>query len=284
MKMMEKAAASDADEVIFDLEDACAFSQKAKARQEVAQALAELKFRGNKLRAFRVNAVDTPFCFRDVWEVLQVAGKQVDVIVLPKVNKPADVHFLCKLTSQIEADLGLVRGRIQIEAQIETALGLHNAYEIAKASPRVSALIFGVADFAGDWGARDFKEDAQRLFYFPRAQMLNAARAAGVDAIDAVTVQFRDTALVAYESKEAAKMGYDGKWAIHPEQLVPIHAAFTPSPEELERARSIIEAYRQADLQRGMGAIVVGDEMVDAATLKVEEKKLAIWKKLSGTP
>jgi citrate lyase subunit beta/citryl-CoA lyase len=112
--------------------------------------------------------------------------------------------------------------------------------------------------------------------------MLNAARAAGVDAIDAVTVQFRDVELVAHESKEAAKMGYDGKWAIHPSQLAPIHAAFTPSQEELERARSIIEAYRQADIHRGMGAIVVGDEMVDAATLKVEEKKLAIWEKLSA--
>jgi len=282
MKMMEKAAASEADEVIFDLEDACAFSQKAKARQEVARALAELSFRGNKLRAFRVNAVDTPFCFRDVWEVLQAAGKHVDVIVLPKVNQPADVHFLCKLLGQVEADLGLVRGKIQVEAQIETALGLHNAYSIAKASPRVTSLIFGVADFAGDWGARDFKEDAQRLFYFPRAHMLNAARAAGVDAIDAVTVQFRDTALVAHEAKEAAKMGYDGKWAIHPSQLGPIHEAFTPSPEELERARSIMEAYHQADIHQGIGAIVFGDEMVDAATLKVEEKKLAIWKKLSA--
>ncbi|MCL2012622.1 MAG: CoA ester lyase [Cystobacterineae bacterium] len=280
MKMMEKAAASDADEVIFDLEDACAFSQKAKARQEVAKALAELPFRGGKLKAFRVNAVDTPFCFRDVWEVLQASGKHVDVIVLPKVNQSADIHFLCKLLSQVEADLGLMRGKIQIEAQIETALGLHHAYEIAKASPRVSSLIFGIADFAGDWGARDFKEDAQRLFYFPRAQMLNAARAAGVDAIDAVTVQFRDAALVAHESQEAAKMGYDGKWAIHPSQLVPIHAAFTPSEEELKRARSIIEAYRQADIQKGTGAIVVGEEMVDAATLKVEAKKLAIWEKL----
>jgi len=282
MKMMEKAASSDADEVIFDLEDACALSQKAKARQEVARALGELSFSGNKLRAFRVNAVDTPFCFKDVWEVLQSAGKNVDVIVLPKVNQAADIHFLCRLLSQIEADVGLVRGKIQVEAQIETALGLHNAYEIAKASPRVCSLIFGVADFAGDWGARDFKEDAQRLFYFPRAHMLNAARAAGVDAIDAVTVQFRDTALVAHESQEAAKMGYDGKWAIHPSQLAPIHEAFTPSQEELERARSIIEAYRRADIHQGMGAIVVGDEMVDAATLKVEAKKLAIWEKISA--
>jgi len=280
MKMMEKAASSDADEVIFDLEDACALSQKAKAREEVASALAELKFRGGKLRAFRVNAVDTPFCFRDVWEVLQRAGKHVDVIVLPKVNLPADIHFLSKLLEQMEGDLGLVRGKIQMEAQIETALGLHNAYEIAKASPRVRSLIFGIADFAGDWGARDFKEDAQRLFYFPRAHMLNAARAAGVDAIDAVTVQFRDTALVAHEAKEAAQMGYDGKWAIHPNQLEPIHAAFTPSQTELERARSIVEAYRRADTESGTGAIVVGDEMVDAATLKVEEKKLAIWERL----
>ncbi|MCL2178483.1 MAG: CoA ester lyase [Proteobacteria bacterium] len=280
MKMMEKAAASEADEVIFDLEDACALSQKAKARQEVASALAGLAFGGGKLRAFRVNAVDTPFCFRDVWEVLQMAGKHVDAIVLPKVNQAADIHFLSKLVEQVEADLGLVRGKIQIEAQIETALGLHNAYEIAKASPRVRSLIFGIADFAGDWGARNFKEDAQRLFYFPRAHMLNAARAAGVDAIDSVTVQFRDTALVEHDSKEAAQMGYDGKWAIHPSQLAPIHSAFTPSEAELERARSIVKAYRQADIESGTGAIVIGDEMVDAATLKVEEKKLAIWERI----
>ena len=275
LKMMTRAAASEADEVIFDLEDACAVSQKIAARQTVIQALTTVPFTGDKVRAYRVNGVQTPWCYRDLIEVLEAAGKHVDVVVVPKVRTADDVRFVDRLIGQIEQASGLPPGKIRLEVLIETAAGLLHAEEIARASARVASLIFGVADFAGDLGARDFRQDADRLFYWPRMQLLAAARAAGIDAIDSVTVQFKDLEQLGRDAKNAAQLGFDGKWAIHPSQLPGIHAAFTPTPEEIARAQQIVAAYQQAD-RSGLGAIVHGDEMVDAATLKVEEKRLAV--------
>ncbi len=275
LKMMAKAAASEADEVIFDLEDACAVSQKEAARTTVIEALNTLPFSGGKVRAYRVNGVETPWCYRDVIDVLEAAGSNVDVLVLPKVRTADDVRFVDRLMTQVELAKGLEPGRIRIEVLIETAAGLLHVEEISRASPRLASLIFGVADFAGELGARDFKKDADRIFYYPRMQLLTAARAAGLDAIDSVTVQFKDLEQLARDAANAAQLGFDGKWAIHPTQLPGIHAAFTPTAEEIARAKAILESYEQAD-KSGLGAIVYGDEMVDAATLKVEEKRLAV--------
>lgn len=275
LKMMAKAAASEADEVIFDLEDACAVSLKVDARKVVIEALNTLSFTGEKVRAYRVNGVETPWCYRDLVDVLEAAGKNVDVVVVPKVRTGDDVRFVDRLIGQIEQSTGLPPGRIRLEVLIETAAGLLHAEEIAQASPRMASLIFGVADFAGDLGTRDFRQDADRLFAWPRMQLLTAARAAGIDAIDSVTVQFKDLDQLARDAKNAAQLGFDGKWAIHPAQLAGIHAAFTPTAEEITRAQQILAAYEKAD-RSGLGAIVYGDEMVDAATLKVEEKRLAV--------
>ena len=273
--MMAKAAASEADEVIFDLEDACALSQKVAARKSVIEALNTLTFTGDKVRAYRVNGVETHWCYRDLVEVLEAAGKNVDVVVVPKVRSADDVRFVDRLIGQIERASGLQPGRIRLEVLIETARGLLHAEEISLASPRMASLIFGVADFAGELGAGDFREDADRLFYYPRMHLLTAARAAGIDAIDSVTVQFKDLDQLERDATNAAKLGFDGKWAIHPSQLPAINDAFTPTHEEIAKAQQIVEAYAKAD-RSGLGAIVYGDEMVDAATLKVEEKRLAV--------
>lgn len=278
LKMMAKAAASSADEVVFDLEDACAVSQKAAARQTVIQALSTLDFQG-KIRAFRVNSVLTPHCWRDMVEVVTGAGKHVDVLVVPKVNGPEDVHFVDRLLSQLEQELGLVLGGIKLEVLIESARGVLHAEQIATSSPRLASLIFGVADYAGDVGARDFITDAQRSFHYPRAKLLAAARAAGIDAIDGVTVQYRDLDQVRQDSEHGARMGFDGKWAIHPSHLDVIHQAYSPSGPELQRALAIMDAYAKADRERGTGAITYGDEMIDAATLRVEWKKIAVARK-----
>lgn len=277
--MMEKAAASDADEVIFDLEDACATTQKDAARSEVARAFRELKFTNGKVRAYRINGVDTPWCYRDLVDVLEAAGARVDAVVVPKVKTASDVQFVDKLVSQLEWAKRLAVGRIRLEVLIETAGALVNVAEIARSSPRLDSLIFGVADFAGDLGSKDFKADRGGLFAHARAQLLIAARAAGLDAIDSVTVQYKDPEQVETDARSAARLGFDGKWAIHPDQLGPIHAAFTPAQDEIERALKITEAYKKADREQGLGAINVDDEMVDAATVKVEERKLAVARK-----
>src|SRR5690606_31410031 len=129
-------------------------------------------------------------------------------------------------------------------------------------TPRMASLIFGIADYAGDVGAKEMSQGQFERFHYPKAHTIAAARAAGIDVIDNVTLHFRDLEQVRRDAEEGAKLGFDGKWAIHPSHIDIIHAAYTPSHEELERALAILEAYRKADVDQGMGAIVFGDEMV----------------------
>ena len=277
-KMMAKAAAGDADEVIFDLEDGCAPSQKIAARETLIEALRTLDFRG-KVRAFRANGIQTKFFYRDVIEVVEAAGSNVDVLVLPKVRDAADVLLADRLLAQIEQNMKWPVGRIRLEALIESALGLVNVEAIASCTPRLASLIFGVVDYAGDIGIREPVRERFALYHYPKARIVAAARAAGIDAIDGVTAQVRDLDLCEHDAGEAARMGFDGKWAIHPDQVAIINRAFTPSAQELARAREILDAYDAADQKSGAGVFVYKDEMIDAANLPIERKKLAIARK-----
>jgi citrate lyase subunit beta/citryl-CoA lyase len=278
LKMMTKAAQSAADEVIFDLEDACAVSQKEGARQTLVEALRTLDFHG-KVRAFRPNGVQTRYCYRDLIDVVEAAGTFVDALVLPKVQSEHDVLFVDRLLTQLEQNLGLPVGRIRIEALIESAKGLLHAEQIAACSPRMDSLIFGIADYAGDVGAKEIATRQFETFHYPKSHTIAAARAAGIAVIDNVTLQFRDLEQVRRDAEAGASLGFDGKWAIHPSHVDIINRAYTPTPQELERALAIMDAYAKADRDQGQGAIVFGDEMVDAASLRVEWKKLAIARK-----
>jgi len=278
LKMMASAAASEADEVVFDLEDGCAPSQKVSARKTLVEAFATLDFRG-KIRAFRPNGIHTKFFYRDVIDVVEAAGRNIDVLVIPKVQDAADVLFADLLLTQIEQNIRLPAGRIRLEVLIESAKGVLHAEQIAASSPRLVGLIFGVVDYAGSIGARDPVREQFALYHYPKAHIVAAARAAGIDVVDGVTLQFRDLKQCEHDARSAAQMGFDGKWAIHPDQVPVINRAFTPSSEEITRAREIIDLYEHADVNSGVGAMVYKDEMVDAASLPAERKKLAIAKK-----
>lgn len=275
LKMMAKAAASDADQVMFDLEDACAVSQKEGARKTVIEAFTTLDM-GQKIRAFRPNGVDTRFFYRDVIEVVEAAGRNIDCIVLPKVNGPEDVLFADRLLTQIELNMGFPVGRIKLESLIETAEAVLSAEAIAKSSPRLGGLAFGLVDFAGDIGATE--TGAEQFFYYnyAKAKVLTAARAAGITAVDGVTLAIRDREACKRDAEMARRMGFDGKWAVYPPQVAIINEAFTPTAEEIAHAQHVMDAYASADVEQGIGALVIDDEMVDAASLKVEEKRLAI--------
>src|SRR5262245_258423 len=194
MKMMAKAASGEADEVIFDLEDGCAPSQKVEARKTLIEALNTLDFQG-KVRAFRANGIHTKFFYRDVIEIIEAAGKNIDVLVVPKVQDASDVLFADRLLTQIEQTMDWLVGRIKLEAMSESARGVLHAEEIAGASPRLAALIFGVVDYAGNIGAREPVREQFALYHYPKAKTVAAARAAGIEVIDGVTVQLRDLAL-----------------------------------------------------------------------------------------
>ncbi len=277
MKMMAKAAASTADEVILDLEDSCAVSMKVAARATLIEALNTLDFQG-KVRAFRPNNCQSKYFYRDLIEVVEGAGRNLDVVVIPKCLGPEEILFVDRLLTQLEKNMGLEPGRIRIEALIESAKALLCAEAIASCTPRMASLIFGIADYAGDTGAH-LGGNQFSVFHYPKSHTIAAARAAGIDVIDNVTLQFKDLAQVERDARAGAELGFDGKWAIHPSHLEPINGAYTPSPDEVARALEIVDAYRRADLEEGQGAIVYKDEMVDAATLRVEWKRLVIAQK-----
>ncbi|HEU4415861.1 MAG TPA: CoA ester lyase [Candidatus Angelobacter sp.] len=278
LKMMANAAAGDADETVFDLEDGCAPTQKVAARKTLIEAFKTLDFRG-KIRAFRPNGLETKFFYRDVIDVVEAAGSYIDVIVLPKVQDAADVLFADRLLTQIEQNVGLVVGRIRLEVLIESAKAVLNADEIAACTARLTGLIFGVVDYAGNIGARDSVREQFALYHYPKAKTVAAARAAGIDVVDGVTLEFRNLEQCELDARSAAQMGFDGKWAIHPGQLAVINRAFTPSRDEIKRAQEIIALYEKADAESGLGAVVYKNEMVDAASLPIERKKLAIARK-----
>ncbi|HEY6350666.1 MAG TPA: CoA ester lyase [Candidatus Angelobacter sp.] len=277
LKMMTKAAASAADEVIFDLEDGTALSQKEAARKTVIEALTALDIKG-KVRAFRANGVHTKFFYRDVVEVVEAAGKHIDVLVLPKVHEAGDIQFADGLLTEIEQRKDLPPGRIKLEALIESARGVLHAEQIAASSLRLAALIFGSADYAGDIGVRG--KVTEQVYIYPRSKIVAAARAAGIQAIDGVTFQFRDLELCERDARTALEMGFDGKWAIHPRQVEVINRVFTPSAEEITRAREILDLHRKADQESGSGVIVYKNEMVDEANLHSERRTLSIARKL----
>jgi citrate lyase subunit beta / citryl-CoA lyase len=278
LKMMTKAAASNADQVMFDLEDACAVSQKVDARRTVIEAFNTLDFQG-KMRAFRPNNIRTRFFYRDLIDVIEAAGQNIDVVVLPKCYGPEDTLFVDRLLSQIEENMSFEIGRIKLEALIEAADAVLHAEQIAKSTPRMGGLIFGLMDFAGDIGAQELGGEQFFYYNYAKSKCIVAARAAGITVVDGVTLAVRDLAACRRDAQMGARMGFDGKWAIHPAQVDVIHEAYTPAVEAIARAKHIIETYEQADVQGGLGAIVIDDQMVDAALLRVEWRTLAIAEK-----
>jgi len=211
--------------------------------------------------------------------VVEVAGSNVDVIVIPKCYGSEDILFVDCFLTQIEENMGFEIGRIKLEVLIESADAVLHAEQIAKCTPRMGGLIFGLVDFVGDIGAQELGGEQFFYYNYAKAKCITAARAAGITVVDGVTLAIRDNEACRRDAQMGARMGFDGKWAIHPAQIEIIHEAYTPTSEEIARAKHIIDEYEKADVQGGLGAIVIDDQMIDAALLRVEWRKLAIAKK-----
>ena len=272
--MCEIAARAGADLVFLDLEDACAPSAKESARSTAVAALTGLDW-GRTLRAVRINGLDTRWCHDDIIEVVSGARDALDVIIVPKVRSARDVWWVDVLLTQLESKLGL-RQPIALEALIEEAEGLLNVVEISRASPRLAALIFGAGDLSASLRARvdgnfhpagDYPGD---YWHHVRVSVLAAARAAGVDAIDAPYPGYRDLDGYRRTAIHASLLGFDGKWAIHPSQVPVANEVFTPTADEVAEARAIIADYRQAEAG-GVGAIGRDGRLVDAALMRHAE-------------
>lgn len=270
--MFAKSAASSADLVFLDLEDACAPAEREAARGKAAKALRELDW-GATTRAIRMNGVDTRWAHGDVIEVVTAAREALEVIIVPKVRQARDVWWVDILLDQLEETLGLPSKGIGLEVLIEETEGLENVGEIARASGRLEAIIFGAGDFSASQGARvdtnfdPFVDYPGDMWHYARARIIVAARSAGVDAIDAPFPNYQDPQAYRTACDRAAALGYVGKWAIHPSQVELANTAFAPTPDEIEHARRVVAAYREAEAS-GRGATGLDGMLVDAAHLR----------------
>lgn len=280
-KMVEKALASEADAVFLDLEDAVAPEKKAGARDDVVRALNELDW-GGRPKLFRVNALDTRWFYRDVVEVVEAAGERLDAVLVPKVNRPEDLHAVAVLLDGIELDGELPPGKIALEAQIETAEGLTNIDAIARSTDRLGALHFGPGDFAASLGmpqtslgTRDEWDEAYpgHRFGYVMQRMVVAARAAGLRAVDGPMADHRDEKGLRAACRLARALGFDGKWCIHPAQVPVANEVFSPTEGEISWAEKVVGAYESANAA-GSGAVSVDGQMVDAASIRMARRTL----------
>ncbi len=273
-RFIEKAQGLPADEVFLDLEDAVAPSAKEDARKTVVAALNEGDWSG-RTRVVRVNDADTRWAYRDVVEVVEGAGANLDAIMLPKASDATHVQWLDRLLTQIERAMDLPVGRIGIEAQIEDARGLTNIDAIAASSPRLEALVLGPGDLMASLNMKTLVVGEQPPGYTEGdadhhilMRILIAARAHGLQAVDGPYFNVRDVDAFTRVARRSAALGFDGKWVLHPAQIEAGNAVFSPSQDDYDRAELILDAYDRA-LREGRGAATLGDEMIDEASRKM---------------
>jgi len=271
-KLVRKAVASDADLVFLDLEDATAPDAKEAAREIAVNALNELDW-GRTIRAVRVNDHETEWAVYDMVSILEGAGDNLDVFIIPKVKKPSDLLFFETMLLSLEKKLKINKP-IGLEVLIEEAEGLGRVEEIARCSERLEALILGFGDLAGSFGMR-FGHERDPAYKYPgdiwnahRVRMIGACRAVGVDAIDGPFGNFKDDEGYRAQATYAAALGAVGKWCIHPSQIAHANEVFAPTEKELHVAQKMVAAY-EASLTSGDGAAGAGGMLVDAATARL---------------
>ena len=275
--MLDKARGLKSDQLLMDLEDAVAPIAKADARKNIVQALNEGGYE-DKIRAVRVNDWTTQWTYTDVIEIVEGAGANLDCIMLPKVQNAEQVVALDLLLTQLERTNGLEVGRLGIEAQIENAMGLININAIAAASPRIESIIFGPADFMASINMKSLVVgeqppgyDTGDAYHHILMSILMAARAYNKQAIDGPYLGIKDMDGFRRVAGRSAALGFDGKWALHPDQIALANEIFSPKQEDYDHAEMILDAYDWATSAAGgaKGAVMLGDEMIDEASRKM---------------
>ena len=286
-RLVQNAAASIADAVFLDLEDAVPPAEKAAALDAAATALSTHDW-GNKTVAVRLNAIDSPSIQE---EIRRLGGiRRLDAFIIPKAEAVSDV---ARISGWIAAAAGRREAPAEMELLIETARGLVNVEALAAADPLVTALHLGVGDFAASIGARSaeigaspsgyrhvggaadgHRETPLDLFAYPMMRVLVAARAFGLRAIDGPCGAFRDAVATRAGATKAAAMGFDGKQVIHPSQIEATRNAFIPSDEELANAQRVIAAMEEAE-RNGQAAVTVDGKMVDYANIRMIRRLLS---------
>jgi citrate lyase beta subunit len=267
-RKIRKAATLDVDCVCLDMEDGVALSRKEDARALIPAMLRDLNF-GRAERLVRINPVGSGLEVDDLHAGLEV---RPDGIVMPKVESGDAIRWASSAIAAAEQAQGWQAGQIAIIVLVETALGVVNLREIASSDPRLQGLIFGAEDLAGDIGAVRTPE-AWEVFY-ARSAIVTHAAAFGLQAIDMVYIDYKDTEGLVRESAEAARMGYTGKQVIHPNQIAPVQGAFTPDDAEIAHAQRVMNAMAEHQ-EAGRGAFALDGKMIDMPLVKAAERVLA---------
>jgi malyl-CoA/(S)-citramalyl-CoA lyase len=280
-------AASAADVVNLDLEDAVAPADKVQARANIIAAINDVDW-GDKTVSVRINGLDTEYWYRDVVDLLENAGERLDLIMIPKVGNGRDIYAVDALVSAIEAARGRAK-RIGFEAIIETAAGLAHVEEIAAASPRMQAMNLGAADYAASMGMattgiggtqenyymlENTREDGGARavhwgdpWHAPTVAIVAACRTHGLLPVDGPYGDFSDDEGFRAQARRAATLGMVGKWAIHPKQVALANEVFTPSGAMLAQARRILDAMETAQ-KEGAGAVTLDGKLIDIASIR----------------
>ena len=282
-QMFEKALNSPADYIFLDLEDAVSPNDKITARANIIKALNEMNWREKgKTISVRINSLDTHYMYKDLVELVEQAGENIDTILVPKAGTESDVYLVDCLLTQIETNKK-IKNRIGIECLIETALGMSNIREIAKSSERLEALHFGVADYAASLRARtviigglnpDYPGDQ---WHHGLSELVMTCRAYGLRAIDGPFGDFNDPEAYILAAKRGAAIGIEGKWAIHPSQIDLANEVFSPPESEVNKAKRILEELEKAS-KEGKGAAQLDGRMIDAASARMAENIVNINK------
>jgi len=266
-RKIEKAATLDVDSICMDMEDGTALNRKEEARAVIAEAMRALDF-GASERCIRINSVGSGWEKDDLAAALDA---RPDTIVVPKVEEPGHVAWVSEQIDAYEFFHKLPRGGIRMLIVVETARGILNLPQLAGADRRLDAIIFGGEDFAASIGATR-TQGAVELLY-ARQAVVTACAAFDLQAIDIVTIDFKNLETLRRDAEFGALLGFSGKQVIHPVQVEPVQAAFTPSDQTIAYARRVVEAF-EANQEAGKGAFELGGRMIDMPLLKNARKVL----------
>lgn len=271
-----EAVGSGADEIFLDLEDSLAPGEKLSARDDLIEIVESRDWTTTDL-SYRINGTDTRWWYNDVIEVASSVGDQIDTLIVPKVRSPSDIKTVANLLASVETNAGLDVGSISLDAQIETAAGLNRVTDIAHASDRLTAIIFGPADYTASVGASHGATDYPgHYWHYPLSRIAHAAASADLQAIGGPYTESDNEDAFAEACQYERALGFDGKVVIHPEQVETANDVFAPDVTEAQRARDIVTAYERAgDDVAAIEGKVIDREMYRMASRILEKAREA---------
>jgi citrate lyase subunit beta/citryl-CoA lyase len=275
-KMIDKALTLSADAIMLDIEDGVAPSEKDTARKLIGEALGRERAPKAPARFVRVNAIGHERMDADLEAVVRPG---LDGLVLPKVETPEEVLKVESVLKTRETERKITRGSVRLLVAIESPRGLLNAPAIAAASSRVVGLMFGAEDYGREMGLPTKREGEAQDMLYARSAMVVAAASAHVQAIDGVWVDLKDTDGLNGFARQSRRLGFSGMSLIHPSQIDPINAVFSPTPEEIEYAKQVIQAFEEANA-RGDGSVAFGGQLIDRPIVERARRTLEMAKTL----